>query len=519
LARPRHLVADISLVTLSAIFYTLASSPFEWSLLGWVALTPLFIALRDQTFWRSFLLGLFFGVLICVGVAHWMYSAIATYFVALFPLNLVLTVLSFVVFVGIYTSVTAGIWSIVMQRSSKAAQCIAIPALWVLCEFARSTFLSGFAWGLLGYSQYRNLAIIQIADLTGIYGISFLLVSSSYAVSEVIFTIAGRFTGSRAANCWFSLSFAVTAILVTLAYGKIRLHEYSALTPQASVRIAMVIHNMGEQNRWSRNSYIKSLLNYVQLTRIQVPRASTDLLVWPEYASGLYIDQDPMARLELSTLTRAIEAPLLLGAPRITEDNQYYNSAYLLAPGGKVVDTYDKMRLLPFAEYHPLGLPFFGERRSDLPAEFTAGTRATVFTISKMHFGVLICYEISYPGYARNLSRRGAQFLVNISNDVWLSGVGGNAAASQHFAMAVLRAVENKRALAGATVAGITGFVDEVGRPYDLSEENDQTTVGVVTAGSELTIYTRFGDWLVGFCAICTVLCLIAAAMKGSPSQ
>jgi apolipoprotein N-acyltransferase len=85
--------------------------------------------------------------------------------------------------------------------------------------------------------------------------------------------------------------------------------------------------------------------------------------------------------------------------------------------------------------------------------------------------------------------------------------------------MAVLRAVENKRALAGATVAGITGFVDEVGRPYDLSEENDQTTVGVVPAGSELTIYTRFGDWLVGFCAICTVLCLIAAAMKGSPSQ
>jgi apolipoprotein N-acyltransferase len=98
-----------------------------------------------------------------------------------------------------------------------------------------------------------------------------------------------------------------------------------------------------------------------------------------------------------------------------------------------------------------------------------------------------------------------------MSNDVWLSGVGGKAAASQHFAMAVLRAVENKRALARATMAGVTGFVDAVGRPFHLSGGSETVTSGIVPVRSELTVYTRFGDWFVLLCAIYSAVCLMVA--------
>jgi apolipoprotein N-acyltransferase len=506
------LVVDLSLVQLSAFFYTLASPPFDWSWLGWFALTPLFIVIRGNNVWRSAGYGLLFGVMICAGVAHWMYPAISQYFVELFPLAVILTALSFVVFVGIYTAATAAGCSILMRRSSSLAPWLAVPALWVVCEFARSTFLSGFSWGLLGYTQYRHLPIIQVADLTGIYGISFLLACSSYAAAELVFFAMGDSGQPRDTRFpWRQVSFAGGAILATLIYGAARLHEYDAVPARATVRIAMVEHEMPAQNRWKRINYVKSLFTYVQLTRSQIPNGSADLIIWPEFASGSYIDADPATRLQLSSITRAEDIPLLLGAPRMSDANQYYNSAYLLDPGGRILDTYDKMRLLPFAEYHPLGVSSFINRSSDVPEEFTAGTRATIFSIPKAHFGVMICYEATYPGYARNLTRRGAQFLINISNDVWLSGAGGRAAAAQHFAMAVLRAVENKRALARATMAGVTGFVDEVGRPFHLSEKNDTVTTGIIPLRNELTLYTRFGDWFVLFCAIYSAVFVIAA--------
>jgi len=496
-------------VALGAVFYTLASPPFEWSLLGWFALTPLFLAIRGKTFWRAALYGLLFGVLICAGVAHWMYSAISTYFVALFPLNLILTVLSFVVFVGIYTATTAGAWSILMRRPGHLARWLAIPSMWVVCEYARSTFLSGFSWGLLGYTQYRLPIVIQIADIAGIYGISFLLACSSYAAAQLVLVLADRSNDSRSVA--IPLSVSALAILATLAYGTVRVHQYDSEPGQATIRISMVEHDMPAQDRWKRINYVTSLLNYAQLTRTRIPAGSSDLIVWPEFASGLYIDQDPSARLELSRLTRATDIPLLLGAPRMTDAGQYYNSAYLIAPGGEVLDTYDKIRLLPFAEYHPLGLPSFINRSSDMADEFTAGTRPTIFSIPKARFGVIICYEATYPGYARELTRRGAQFLVNMSNDVWLSGVGGKAAASQHFAMAILRAVENKRALARATMAGVTGFVDQVGRPFHLSEGSDTVTSGIIAVPGNLTIYTRFGDWFVLLCSLYSAVWLIIA--------
>lgn len=503
-------IEDISLVALGAVLYTLASAPFEFSSLGWVALTPLFVLLHGKGFAEAAIYGTLFGMAICAGVAYWMYFAISSYFVAIFPLNLVLTLAAYAVFVGVYTGAAAAVSSLVINYGDLAIRWVAVPALWIVCEYARSTFLSGFSWGLLGYTQYRHLAIIQVADLSGVYGVSFLLACSSYATAEFILALGNRWRGATRAVAYPALSCVAATIVAAFVYGELRLRYFGSHPAKDSVRLATVTRKTVAEDRFERIRYLRAFVDYAKATVDGVPKGSADLIVWPEFASGFYLDSDRAMRMQLTHLAAATEAALLTGAPRSAQSDgstHYYNSAYLFSPSGELLDTYDKIRLLPFAEYRPFGMQSLSGRNSDYPEEFTTGSRATIFSIPRARFGVMICFEATYPTYARRLARNGAQFLVNISNDVWLSSFSGTPATSQHFAMTVLRAVENKRALARVTAAGITGIVDPVGSTHVLSQPEGVSLLAVPLR-DELTIYTRFGDWFVAACLLLSMLSL-----------
>jgi apolipoprotein N-acyltransferase len=497
-------------VALGAILYTLASAPFEWSIFGWIALTPLFVLLRGKGFAEAAIYGMLFGVAICAGVAYWMYFAISRYFVAIFPFNLVLTLAAYTMFVGVYTGAAAAASSLLINHDGGTVRWAAVPALWVVCEYARSTLLSGFSWGLLGYTQYRHLAIIQIADLSGVYGVSFLLACSSYATAEFILASGSRWRDAGGAIVYPALLSVAAAIVAAFVYGEVRLRYYVSHPAKDSARVALVTRKTAAEDRFERIRYLRAFMDYTKATGDGVARGSADLIIWPEFASGFYLDSDRAMRVQLTHLTAATDAALLTGAPRSDQPDgsiHYYNSAYLFSPSGELLDTYDKIRLLPFAEYRPFGMRSLMSRNSDYPAEFTAGSRATIFSIPRARFGVVICFEATYPTYARRLARNGAQFLVNISNDVWLSSMSGTPATSQHFAMAVMRAVENKRALVRVTAAGITGFVDPVGSIH-LSSQYEGVRLLAVPLRDELTIYTRFGDWFVVACLLVSMLSL-----------
>jgi apolipoprotein N-acyltransferase len=497
-------------VALGAVLYTLASPPFEWASLGWIALTPLFVLIRGRGFAKAAIYGMLFGVAICVGVAYWMYFAISSYFEASFPLNLVLTLTAYTLFVGVYTGAAAAASSLLINYCDRGIGWVAVPALWVVCEYARSTFVSGFSWGLLGYTQYRHLAIIQIADLSGVYGVSFLLACSSYAIADFILASASRWRDAGRAIASPALSCVAATTVAAFVYGEMRLRDYASNPARDSIRVAIVTRKTEAQDRFERIRYLRAFNDYAKATADGVAKGSADLIVWPEFASGFYLDSDRLMRMQLTHLTVATDAALLTGAPRSAQSDgstHYYNSAYLFSPSGKLLDTYDKIRLLPFAEYRPFGMRSLTSRNSDYPEEFTAGGRETIFSIPRARFGVVICFEATYPTYARRLTQNGAQFLVNISNDVWLSSFSGTSATSQHFAMAIMRAVENKRALARVTAAGITGLVDPVGSTHLLSR-SEGVRVVAVPLGDELTIYTRFGDWFVVACLLFSTLSL-----------
>ncbi len=480
----RQMTRDGCLLVLGACLYTLAFPPYEWSGLAWLTLTPLFLVLRGKTPRAGFLAGLLFGTLSACGIVFWVYSAVATFFALGFVLDALGALFTYAFFGGVPIGLAAALSCQLMGGSHTVGQghpgssrCwLGVPAVWVSIEYARSSLLPGFSWGILGYSQAHHLHLIQIADVTSVYGLSFLIGLSGYLIADLLSALhrihASSFTrNALRAFPWPGLSALVIGVVFTVSYGAIRLRQYEIPPHARPVTIALARGDIPSEQRWQRMFHGSTLLTYAALTRHGVKGTRPDLVVWPEFALGFYLDQEPRLRAQLVWLAQELNTALLIGAPRmVTHETgmHYYNSAYFLTPKQGLVDVYDKLRLVPFAEYRPLALPALVPHTAERPREFTPGTRPTVFPLAQGGFGALICYEVTYPSLARRLVRNGARFLVNISNDTWLR-TGGNAALTQHFAMAIFRAVETKRFLARVATGGISGFVDPLGRPFHLS--------------------------------------------------
>lgn len=180
------MIKDFFLLAFGAFLYTIACPPYDWSAAAWVALTPFFLVLHDKTWRRAILVGITFSVLSCAGIGYWIYVTTTQYFSLPLPIGVALTLLNYAYFAGIYFALAAAVMSVLLRSASFWLRAIAIPARWVASELARTYGIAGIPWELLGYTQYRHLPLIQIADLTGVYGLSFLLALSSYTAAEIL---------------------------------------------------------------------------------------------------------------------------------------------------------------------------------------------------------------------------------------------------------------------------------------------------------------------------------------------
>ena len=200
---------------------------------------------------------------------------------------------------------------------------------------------------------------------------------------------------------------------------------------------------------------------------------------------------------------RASGAHFIIGSPSVASGKEqmlFHNSAYLMTPDGRSAGKYDKVHLVPFGEYVPLKrwLPFIKKMVAQV-GDFRPGKKGSTLKWNDHRVGMLICYEIIFPGLPRSMVQNGADLLVNITNDAWF---GRSSAAYQHFSMAVLRAVENRRSIARAANTGISGFIDPCGR---ISQSTALYEEAAVTASVALmqsrTRYSRWGDWPLGIAA------------------
>ncbi|MDD5450084.1 MAG: apolipoprotein N-acyltransferase [Candidatus Omnitrophica bacterium] len=470
---------DIFLAILSGIFLTISFPNFNLWLFAWFGFIPLFFAIQIAPKSRTFFLAYITGIIFWLGTIYWLIHVTLA--------GLILLVLYLSLYFGFF-GLFFKLWTVdcACLPARQGLWTIVIPAAWVFLEYLRSTLFTGFPWALLGYSQYLNLPMIQIADITGVWGVSFLVMMVNVGIYSVIArtpSVARGTKQSRKNKIASSLALlaprndmfiAIALLVFSLIYGFYKLSLHPGLHTLHPVKISVIQASIPQQQKWDENFKDAILERYEALTK-EAAEDNPDLIIWPETSVPGILEEDPVLLPAISDLAKSIGIPILIGAVTATPD-YYYNSALLISAEGGILQQYDKLHLVPFGEYVPLEryFPFLRDLIGIPIGNFTAGHEHTVFKLNKLYepkkpdklntnFSVLICFEDTLPGLSRRFVKDGADFLVNITNDAWFME---SSAPYQHLQASVFMAVENRRPVVRAANTGISCFIDQKGRIY-----------------------------------------------------
>lgn len=501
----------IILAVLSGLLLTGSFPSHGIAWISWIALVPLLISLRGLSFQNSFRIGLLAGIIHNLTLVYWLAYTMNTY--GNLPLFISIPVLFLISF---YLALYTAIFSTALAGfCKKPLTCIIMaPVLWVSLEYLRSFLFTGLPWELIGYSQFNNLHLIQISDIFGVYGVSFIIILLNVAFFMAYLCLSGRnWQGIIITKGIAGGSILVSAILVgaVLLYGKWSLYSVDEMiSASPSVEIAVIQGNIDQSMKWDPKFQVATVNKYVTLS-LAAGAKKPDLVVWPESATPFYYRYNPL-------LTRVVQkgiietgSDFLIGSPSfiLTEKGvDYYNSAYLIKADGTIEGKYNKAHLVPFGEYVPYRkwLPFLGKMVEHV-GDFRAGEEGKTIKWGDDNLGVQICYEIIFPNLSRKMVKNNATFIINITNDAWY---GRTSAPYQHFSMSIFRAVENKRSLIRSANTGISGFIDPAGR---IVASTDIFKKEVLTASMprlhKKTVYTRFGDIFAMTCLAATLFLVL----------
>ncbi|MFQ5802487.1 MAG: apolipoprotein N-acyltransferase [Candidatus Methylomirabilales bacterium] len=493
------------LAVLSGVLLALSFPRFNVAPVAFGALVPLLVALEGVGALQGTYLGIIAGLVCYLLSIPWVVHTMTTYGGLPLPLSLLLLIA-----LSLYLALYVGCFAYGVTRFSARgalAYLVGVPAFWVGLEYVRTFLLTGFPWNLLGYSQYQNLSVIQIASVTGVYGISFLLVLSNagMALGCLLFRRGWR-------RALLPVGGVGVLLLGTVLFGMGRI--VSAEMQRGEIRVSVVQGNIEQGVKWDPGFQTRTVDTYRRLTR--EGGTGADLIVWPETAVPFFLRERGSSSQRVLDVAGEVRSYLLVGSPDRTRGSSphLYNSAFLISPRGKIVKKYDKIHLVPFGEYVPLrSLLFFVEKMATGIGNFRAGQNFTVFDTPRGRFGVLICFESIFPDQVRQYVLAGADFLVNITNDAWF---GDSAAPYQHLSMATLRAVENGVYLVRAANTGISALVAPTGRILQQSDLFVEAVLsGTLTPGSAKTFYTRHGDLFAWACGLISVLLLATRGRRG----
>lgn len=505
-----------SLATAVLLASAMPGVPGWWPLL-FVALVPLLSTVCAGRPGRALLAGLLAGFVYHACLLYWIVIVLGRY--GRLPLVLsVPALLLLSLYMSLYTGYFAAFLNFMVRGrtdrvSTAAATIFVAPLLWVGLDWLRGFLFSGFPWMDLGYGLYDAPLLIQIADLGGHHLLSFFLVMINCLVMYLILAFRSR-KGIGAADRNQVVA-AVVLLVLAAGYSGLRFTTLQDVIEDApKERIAVVQGNVPQDEKWTPKSKLITLDDYRRLTARVVGIHKTGLVVWPETALPFYPATDPLFR-QVTDLAREQGGWLLTGAPQfsLAEDTsgqvrnaiQYYNSAVLVNPAGKIADQYDKRHLVPFGEYVPLeNLLTFLQPLVESIGDFTAGSSGAPLEAGPVKVGTLICYESIFPALARDTVRQGANLLVNLTNDAWY---GRSSAPYQSFAMAVFRAVETRRSLVRAANTGISGFVTPLGKVLEQTPifVPDARAAQMVLLEAQ-TVFVRFGHLFAPFCLVLSLL-------------
>lgn len=506
---------SVVLAILAGILLCLSFPSVGFWPLAWVALIPLLLAIRMVSWQRAAMLGLVFGLVLHLGLIYWIVIVLGTYghlpwwvsFPALFLLCFCMS---------LYPAAFAAGLGLAMQ--SRISPVWVAPLLWVVLDYIRGVLFTGFPWMHLGYSQFQMPVLVQVADLTGYYGISFAIVLFNCLLFSIIFRKANAGLVARQ-GIRPEVIYALCLLFAFTAYNIFRFRAVEAKISQSeSVKIALVQGNIRQDLKWAPALQKQTVETYIRLSRAALSEQQAELLVWPETALPFYPLESVLFDKVVASTVKGLHVSLLTGAPHREQPSpgaamQYVNSAMLINPDGGLGGRYDKVHLVPFGEYIPLRqiLRFSGPLVETI-GDFTPGTSFKPIACDKTRLGVLICFEAIFPDVARAQCENGANLLVAITNDAWF---GRSSAPWQHLAMATLRAVETRRSIARAANTGISAFIDPLGRVISATPVFEEAFLnGVVPLCEEKTVYVRYGDFLVIVCAAALALAALGGWLR-----
>ncbi len=484
------MILNFALAVLSAVLLIALFPNYNLAVLAPVALTPLLVAAARERRWLwRFGLGYLSGVVYWFGLCNWIQwtlqqhagvsAATAWFLFALFCLAKALQ-----------TGLFAALAGTLPQRFWAPP---ALAALWVALEYTHSW--TGFEWLNLGNAASDMSFLLRLAPFTGVWGLSFVFALMSAVIAAIVLR------RQRLASLWLLLLLGIYLL--------------PEIPPaQRGAQSAVVVQpNMDDETLWTPSllQRTEDEMQGLSLSPVLGRNRAPDLIVWPEDPVPFYTN-DPAFVAFVASVAKTAGAYVLTGAIGRAPDNAPLNSALLVSPGGAVVTRYDKVNLVPFGEFVPWPFGMVTQKVSTEAGDFEPGHTVVISPLvlqgATHRIGTFICYESVFPNYIRRFTAAGAEALFNLSNDSWF---GRSQARYQHLRIVRMRAAENRRWIVRATNNGISAAIDPAGRLIETLPEYREAAARMPFGyRSDLTLYTRFGDWFVALCAVFFLACSLS---------
>ncbi|MDR2426678.1 MAG: apolipoprotein N-acyltransferase [Endomicrobium sp.] len=486
----------IILSTLSGAALAVSFPKMNLFFLAWIALIPLVSILMHSSVQNSLIFGFASGFVFNAVGLYWLIPMLkfnTDSYVQAFAASCALWV---------YLSLYWAVWSFFVNVSKRYFSCTWVISVfaacaWVLLEYARTYLLTGFPWMLIGYSQYEFTEIIQIAEFSAVYGISFLLV-----ICNMFFYF---WISSNKGNKYLLTAFLL--IVLVSVFGVFRLDKFKYFGDETFTAV-IVQPNVDQYKKWDQ-SYKDDILFDLEKYAFEASEVKPDLIAWPETALPDFLPWDKQTYKTVKRITQTAGGFSIIGAPYSDGSGRFFNAIFSFRPDVEgYTAIHKKSHLVPFGEYVPFQKflsRFFGVLNE--LGNFVEGKDAKIFTDNKIYSGATLCSENFFPDISRRFCLNGAKVLTNHTNDAWFFDT---AAPYQHFMMNIFRAVENRKAVIIAANSGVSGIIEASGRITNSTKVMKSALIsGEFLQNDYLSFYTLHGDLFVKLCALVMVFLFI----------
>jgi apolipoprotein N-acyltransferase len=458
----------VILACLSGLFYSLSFPSFNLWPFIFVFAVPLLFAAKDSSVKECLGLGFLAGLVAWAGNIYWVAYIMDIY--GFIPLPL--CALIFLLLIA-YLAFYFGVFLILCKFLIKSPfSIITIPGVWIFLEIIKSYAFTGFPWSLAGYALVPFNAIIQNAEWGGIYVLSGLALMGNVVLYKAL------------RKDYIPAISGFIVIVCCISWGAWRSENLKLDGPNLKVGICQA--NIPQDQKWRRDMVSPTIDIYKKLTKKALSQGA-EIIIWPETACNFYLFQEWTPTARIIDISKDTNVPMLVGSPAL-ENDKYFNRVWMLDKG-LIRGYYDKTHLVPFGEYLPLPwlLGFLGKITQEV-SDFSKADKLEPIE----DIGTLVCFENVFPELARQLTVKGATWLVTVSNDAWFLDW---STSEQHLKIATIRAIENRRYLVMPVNHGISGVIDPFGRivsSLGLMKEGSFTTQ--IKKVSYRTVFSKIGS-------------------------